>query len=324
MILAIESSCDDSSIAIIDTKDLKEVFYEKISQNEHSAFGGVVPELASRLHTIALPNILKQTKQYFPNLKAIAVTNEPGLSVSLQSGVAMAKALALSLKLPLITVNHLVGHICSLFLNEDIQNNFLCLLVSGGHTQILKINKNYEIQILAKTNDDSFGESFDKVAKMLDLSYPGGPIVEELAKKGKNICNFTTPLKDKTRLEYSFSGLKNQVRLALNDFSKNDICASFQATAINHICDKIELFMKDSECKMLGIVGGASANLALRKEIELLCNKYNFSLKLAPLKYCSDNALMIARAAVLKYKRAEFANLNTELISPVPTDFRRI
>jgi len=189
LILSIESSCDDSSIAITEIKSNKLLFHKKISQElEHSKYGGVVPELASRLHLKALPKILEQTKQYFPTLKAIAVTNSPGLSVTLNEGVMMAKALSISLNLPLIGVNHLIGHIYSLFINKSSIDNIMILLVSGGHTKILNMENGYQnIVELATTIDDSFGESFDKVAKMLELGYPGGPIIEKLAKQGDQI-----------------------------------------------------------------------------------------------------------------------------------------
>jgi len=185
LILSIESSCDDSSIAItkIDTKEI--VFHKKISQEiDHSKYGGVVPELAARLHAKALPQILKQCFPYFKELKAIAVTNAPGLSVTLVEGVTMAKALSISLDLPLIAVNHLHGHIYSLFIEKETNFPLLVLLVSGGHTQIIKAFGYKEFEIVASTMDDSFGESFDKVAKMLNLGYPGGPIIEKLAKEG--------------------------------------------------------------------------------------------------------------------------------------------
>ena len=281
MILSIESSCDDSSIAITEIDSKKLIFHKKISQEkEHSKFGGVVPELASRLHTEALPKILEETKQYFPYLKAIAVTNAPGLSVTLQEGVMMAKALSISLNLPLIAVNHLIGHIYSIFIEKDEVLPMMVLLVSGGHTQVINIKSLDDIEVLAKTLDDSFGESFDKVSKMLGLGYPGGPIIEKLAKNGKSIINFTVPLKNKKTLAFSFSGIKNAVRLAIESgkYSKEDISASFQDVAIKHIVDKTEKIIKNYRPKNFAIVGGASANLALRETFENLSKKYDFNL----------------------------------------------
>lgn len=333
LILAIESSCDDSSIAVIDVNTYECVFYEKISQDEHSDFGGVVPELASRLHTEALPKILAKTKPFFNDLKAIAVTNEPGLSVSLQSGVAMAKALSVALNLPLIAVNHLKGHICSLFLDSKLENDFLVLLVSGGHTMIIEISKEFEIGILASTSDDSFGESFDKVAKMMNLGYPGGVFIEELAKlESNNTYEFSLPIPNKNRLEYSFSGIKNQVRLAIQNSIDNNtleqdkanIAAAFQRIACKHIINKLNIVLSKRHYKALGVVGGASANLLLRSELEKIAKKHNSKLLLAPLKYCSDNALMIARAAINAYKHKDFVNISDDIINPKSKNFQRL
>ena len=228
MILAIESSCDDSSVAIMKASDFSLVHYEKISQEkEHAKYGGVVPELAARLHTAALPEVILRAKEHFSTLKAIAVTNEPGLSVSLLPGIVAAKALAAALNLPLISVNHLVGHIYSLFLSEQIKLPLGVLLVSGGHTMILGISENGVISVLGATSDDSFGESFDKSAKMLGLGYPGGPQIQNLALKGDDRAyDFSLPLKGTKRLEYSFSGLKNQVRLACLELENSRISYS--------------------------------------------------------------------------------------------------
>ena len=225
MILAIESSCDDSSVAIMKASDFSLIHYEKISQEEeHAKYGGVVPELAARLHTAALPAVILRAKEHFSALKAIAVTSEPGLSVSLLPGVVAAKALATALNLPLISVNHLVGHIYSLFLSEPIKLPLGVLLVSGGHTMILGISENGVISVLGATSDDSFGESFDKSAKMLGLGYPGGPQIQNLALKGDDRAyDFSLPLKGTKRLEYSFSGLKNQVRLACLELENSRI-----------------------------------------------------------------------------------------------------
>ena len=201
MILSIESSCDDSSIAITSIENAKLLFHKKISQElEHSKYGGVVPELAARLHAKALPDILDGVQEYLPKLKAVAVTNEPGLSVTLVEGVCMAKALSLSLDIPLIAVNHLKGHIYSLFIDKAKPTFPMgVLLVSGGHTQILHVKSYDTVEMIGSTLDDSFGESFDKVAKMLGLGYPGGPIVEKYALKGdENRFTFTVPLSQST------------------------------------------------------------------------------------------------------------------------------
>ena len=190
LILGIESSCDDSSAALLDIETLELKFHKKISQDaEHCAFGGVVPELAARLHTAALPKILEKIKPELAHVKAVAVTNEPGLSVSLVGGVAMAKALASSLRVPLIAVNHLAGHVYSLFLAQEARLPAGVLLVSGGHTMVLDIGADGAVSVLAATMDDSFGESFDKVAKMLGLGYPGGVAVERRQREGARGLN---------------------------------------------------------------------------------------------------------------------------------------
>ncbi|MDR1461128.1 MAG: tRNA (adenosine(37)-N6)-threonylcarbamoyltransferase complex transferase subunit TsaD, partial [Campylobacteraceae bacterium] len=264
MILSIESSCDDSSIAITRMDDLKLIFHKKISQEmEHSGFGGVVPELAARLHAVALPNILEETKEYLPKLKAIAVTNEPGLSITLIEGVMMAKALCLCLDIPLLPINHLKGHIYSLFIEREALFPLGVLLVSGGHTQVLHVKSYDDVKLLASTLDDSFGESFDKVAKMLHLGYPGGAIVESYAKNGEDRFNFTVPLKNSKNIAFSYSGLKNQTRLAIENFKdkitqndKENICASFQKTAISHIMWQLKKIFKNSDFANFAVVGG--------------------------------------------------------------------
>jgi N6-L-threonylcarbamoyladenine synthase len=313
LILSIESSCDDSSIAVTDIKTKKIIYHKKISQElSHSKYGGVVPELASRLHLQALPKILAETKPYFSSLKAIAVTNAPGLSVTLNEGVMMAKALCVSLGLPLIGVNHLIGHIYSLFIEKDSIDDIMILLVSGGHTKILYMKDGYQnITELASTIDDSFGESFDKVAKMLNLGYPGGPIIEKLAKKGKVSINFPIPLRQSKEIKFSYSGLKNAVRLAIleNKYPKEDICASFEYSAIEHLVMKLKKLFKTTTPKNFAVVGGASANLALRKEIDKLAQKYNFEVFYPKMEYCSDNAAMIGRIAIDMYKNNDFVEL---------------
>jgi N6-L-threonylcarbamoyladenine synthase len=318
MILSIESSCDDSSIAItkIETNEL--IYHKKISQElQHSVYGGVVPELAARLHIEALPKILEECKEYFPKLKAIAVTNAPGLSVTLVEGVTMAKALCIALNLPLIAVNHLKGHIYSLFIEKDEILPMTILLVSGGHTQIIETNSLKDMNVIASTMDDSFGESFDKVSKMLGLGYPGGPVVQEYGLKGdENRFDLPIPLRQSPKIEFSYSGLKNAVRLqveklenqegGITDQDKYDICATFQKTAVTHIMQKLKKLFKQKVPKNFAIVGGASANIYLRTQLEELCKIHKTDLYLSELKYCSDNAAMIGRVAVEQYKQNDF------------------
>jgi N6-L-threonylcarbamoyladenine synthase len=319
MILAIESSCDDTSVAVMEIESKKLLFHKKISQElEHSVYGGVVPELASRLHAEALPKILAQAKKYFSNLKAVAVTNAPGLSVTLQEGVMAAKALSISLNIPMIAVNHLIGHIYSLFIEKDEIKPLMVLLVSGGHTKILNFNGIDNVCEIASTMDDSFGESFDKVAKMLGLGYPGGPVVEKLAKKGGKTVPLPLPLKNSPEIAFSYSGIKNAVRLVIESgkYNKEDIAASFQAKAIEHLMFMCKRAVKKYQPKNFAIVGGASANLALRKEFETLAEKFNFKLIYPQMQYTSDNAAMIARAAVEMYNKKMFTDYKKIKIIP--------
>ena len=319
MILSIESSCDDSSIAITRLEDKKLLFHKKISQDaEHAAYGGVVPELAARLHAVTLPKILEEAKPYLSEVKAIAVTNEPGLSVTLVEGVSMAKALSVALGLPLLGINHLKGHICSLFIEDETLFPLDVLLVSGGHTQLLHVNSLEEIKLLATTMDDSFGESFDKVGKMLGLPYPAGPLIEAYAKRGDaKRFDFTVPLQGTSTklLAFSYSGLKNQVRLCieaqenLDEQTICDICASFQRVAVAHLMQKIRKAYKERSVEHFGVVGGASANLYLRGELEAFCASKQATLHTAKMEFCSDNAAMIGRCALEVYAQKAFVNL---------------
>lgn len=317
MILSIESSCDDSSLAITSIKENKLLFHTKISQEEeHSVYGGVVPELASRLHAVALPKLLQSAKDYLPNLKAVAVTNQPGLSVTLNEGLMMAKSIAVLQQIPLIPVNHLKGHIYSLFIDKESIVPILVLLVSGGHTQIIKVKSFERMQILATSMDDSVGESFDKCAKMMGLGYPGGPIIEELAKCGDETrFDLPIPLRNSPLLAFSLSGLKNAVRLTVEKLhgademthqDKCDLAASFQRAVKLHLLQKSKKIFAKEHIKDFAIVGGASANLYLREAYEKLCQEFGKQMHVAPLEYCSDNAAMIGRCAIEAYKKGEF------------------
>ena len=319
MILSIESSCDDSSIAItkIETNEL--IFHKKISQEkEHACYGGVVPELASRLHAIDLPNILEETKPYLNDLKAVAVTNQPGLSVTLLEGIAMAKTIAVSKNIPLLAVHHLKGHIYSLFIEKEQILPLLVLLISGGHTQIIRVESLEKMTILATSIDDSVGESFDKTAKMMGLGYPGGPVIEQLALKGdEDAFSFPVPLRHSKLIAFSLSGLKNAVRLAiealggaesLTEKNRCDIAASFQKAVKLHLLQKSKKVFVDEHIKNFAIVGGASANLYIRNAYEKLCAEFGKTLHTAPLEFCSDNAAMIGRYAVEAYKKELFVD----------------
>lgn len=321
MILSIESSCDDSSIAITEIATKKLIYHKKISQElEHSVYGGVVPELASRLHAEALPRILAECEPWFDQLKAIAVTNEPGLGVTLIEGVTMAKALSISLNIPILPINHLKGHIYSLFIEKEAVLPITVLLVSGGHTQLIEVKSYSQMETVATTMDDSYGESFDKVAKMMALGYPGGPLIEELAHSGDaGRLSFTVPLWQSPLIAFSYSGLKNQVRLAVEANGVTaypDIAAAFQKTATEHLLQKLKKYFKAHPPKRFAIVGGASANLYLRENVMQLLAPYKADLYLSELQYCSDNAAMIGRAALEAYALNEMQSYNNIPINP--------
>ena len=324
MILSIESSCDDSAISITEIATNKLLFHKKISQEiEHSVYGGVVPELAARLHAEALPKILQECEPYFKKLKAVAVTSTPGLAVTLVEGVTMAKAISIALDIPIIGVNHLIGHIYSLFIEKETRFPLTVLLVSGGHTQVMELKSLTDIQTVAKSMDDSFGESFDKVAKMMGLGYPGGPLIEELAKDGDRLKhNFTVPLHQSPLIAFSYSGLKNAVRLAIlaenetENPNYKDIAASFEHIATKHLTMKLKKYFKTVKPSTFAIVGGASANLYLRSQIEELLKPHKAELLLSELKYCSDNAAMIGRVAVEMYEKKMFTTLEELDIAP--------
>ncbi|MBU1928183.1 tRNA (adenosine(37)-N6)-threonylcarbamoyltransferase complex transferase subunit TsaD, partial [bacterium] len=237
-------------------------------------------------------------------------------------GVTMAKAISVALDIPLIGVNHLIGHIYSLFIEKETVFPLTVLLVSGGHTQVMEVSSLSEIKTVAKSMDDSFGESFDKVAKMMGLGYPGGPAIQELAKNGdRKKYDFTIPLQGRqsSLLAFSYSGLKNAVRLAVEGTDKqgySDIAASFEHIATMHIIKKLKKYFEISAPKTFAIVGGASANIYLRGHIEELLKPYGAKLLLSELKYCSDNAAMIGRVAIEMYKREMFHSLDDLEIAP--------
>ncbi len=321
LILSIESSCDDSSIALTNIETLEVIEHLKVSQElEHSQYGGVVPELASRLHATTLPKLLEKLKPYFKDIKAVAVTTHPGLSVSLHEGVAMAKSISLFLNVPIIGVNHLKGHIYSLFIEKEDSLPLLVLLASGGHTQLLRVKSFDDIELLATTLDDSVGEAYDKVAKMLNLGYPGGPIIEKLALKGdRDRFKFPVPMQNSPLIAFSLSGLKNAVRLQIEKLggAKNlkevdicDIAASFEYAVIKHLLQKTKKIFKDDNSKYFAIVGGVSANKYIKGHFNKLSKEFNKKMLEVKLEYCSDNAVMIGRWAIEAYKRGEFDDIN--------------
>ncbi len=322
-ILGIESSCDDTSAAVLhNTRMLSSVI---ANQEVHQKFGGVVPELASRAHQqniIPVVEVALQKAKITKNqLSAIAFTRGPGLLGSLLVGTSFAKAFAMGLNIPIIEVNHLKAHILSHFVRDESQDShpefpFLCLTVSGGHTQIVKVNSPSEMEILGKTIDDAAGEAFDKAAKIMGLPYPGGPEVDKLAKIGNPLA-FTFPEPRIGNLDYSFSGLKTSFLYFLRDRLKEeddfiekhraDLAASIQHTIISILMKKLKLAVKQTGLNQIAIAGGVSANSGLRDAIEKEATLSGWKTFLPPFKYTTDNAAMIAVAGYFKYLNGEFA-----------------
>ncbi len=299
-ILGIETSCDETSIAIV--KDGREVIINNtISQIElHKEFGGVKPSIAKFAHEQVIDNLIEQTlidgKLSMKEIDAIAVTVGPGLVISLLVGLKSAKELAKKFNKKLIGVNHLFGHICSNFLESDLEPPFICLLASGGHTQIIDVKTYTEYEILGSTLDDACGEAFDKIGRLLGLPYPGGPNLEILAMDG-NPETFKLPEAKVKPYDFSFSGLKTAVlRLVQKlpvDYNKADLAASFQENVTNTLVKKIISAAKDKNSKKIVVAGGVAANKTLRKKIQECTHIPVF---MPNLKYCTDNAAMIAAA----------------------------
>jgi N6-L-threonylcarbamoyladenine synthase len=325
-ILAIESSCDDTSCAVLrDDVVLSNII---ASQDVHKKFGGVVPELASRDHQKNIVPVvneaLKAASVQLSDINAIAVTAGPGLMGSLLVGLSFAKSLSLALNIPFIEVNHMQGHILAHFIREDKKNDFpqfpfICLTVSGGHTQIIRVNDHLSFEILGQTIDDAVGEAFDKAAKILGLPYPGGPLIDKLAKDG-NRKKFSFAQTHVPGYDYSFSGIKTSflyfIRDHVNantnfiDVNLNDICASYQEHLINTLLKNVKRALKDTGITQLAIAGGVSANSRLREEVQKLSNEENIRVFIPKFEYCTDNAAMIGITAYYKFLKKEFAALD--------------
>ena len=324
-ILAIESSCDETSMAIV-RNGVEVVSFTVLTQMDtHAEFGGVVPEIASRMHTenitMVLDETLKKCDLTKDDIDAIAVTYAPGLLGSLLVGLECAKTISLVWNKPLIKVNHTIGHIYANNLMKKMEFPTLALVVSGGHTDMVIMEDDYDFKILGSSLDDSIGEVYDKVARVLGLKYPGGPNVERLAKEGNPSYDLPKPVNDNT-YNFSFSGLKSAVINLVhneeqrgNTINKEDLACSFQTTAIDELYRKVELAIKNTGIKHMIIAGGVSANKYLRDEMQKLCDKYEIDLTIPDFKYCTDNAAMIGAAAYPLYLKKEFASLDTNATS---------
>ena len=324
IILAIESSCDDTSAAVLrDDMLLSNVI---ASQKVHEQYGGVVPELASRAHEQniipVVDGAIREAGISKEEIDAVAFTRGPGLMGSLMVGVSFAKSFAQALGKPLIEVNHLPAHVLSHFIDRGEprpQFPFICLLVSGGHTQILLLKSHFEMEVLGQTIDDAAGEAIDKAAKIMDLGYPGGPIIDRLAKEGNpDAYRFATP--QIPGYDYSFSGIKTSFLYFLRDRLKEDpdfiekhkadLCASIQKTIVGFLLKKAERAAIDHKVSQMAIAGGVSANSLLRSELQRICNKHYWQAFIPPFKFCTDNAAMVGIAGYFKYLKGEFADIS--------------
>lgn len=333
IVLGIESSCDETAAAIVNDK--KEILGQSLlSQEEHKVFGGVVPEIAARSHLEHIDEIiescLKKSNITLNDIDAIAASSGPGLIGGVVIGVMAAKALALALNKPFIAVNHLEGHALCPRLTGDVKYPYLLLLVSGGHCQILIVKGVGEFERLGTTIDDAAGEAFDKVAKMLNLGYPGGPMIEKMASVGnENRFVLPRPLHNSGDCNLSFSGLKTAVRKIIESYSPDgkiehaiinkqdtaDICASFQYAATQSLCNKlkqaIKIFKeKYPDGKDLVVSGGVAANTYLREHLKSLAEKNNLEFSAPPIKFCTDNGVMIAWAGLERFQAGYTNDLN--------------
>lgn len=319
-ILAIESSCDETSMAII--KNGCECIQLTVltQMDTHAEFGGVVPEIASRMHaeniTMVLEETLNKANMTMDDIDAIAVTYAPGLLGSLLVGVEFAKTLSFVYKKPLIAVNHIAGHIYANNLEQKMVFPLLALVVSGGHTDLILMKDDYVFEHLGGTLDDAIGECYDKVARVLDLKYPGGPNVEKMALEGVHSYDLPIPMNDDS-FNMSFSGLKSNIinlvhneKQRGNEIRKADLARSFQDVAVDQLARKTELAIKKYNIKNMIIAGGVSANKYVRNEIKKVTDKYGVLLSVPRMAYCTDNAAMIGAAAYPLYIKGEFADLH--------------
>lgn len=320
-ILAIESSCDETSAAVI--RDGKVLSNLIATQKVHERYGGVVPELASRAHMQNIVPVvdvaLKEAGVQKHDINAVAFTQAPGLIGSLLVGACFAKAYAQALDIPLIAVHHMQAHVLAHFIDEPRPEfPFLCLTVSGGHTQVVLCRDYLDMEVLGETVDDAAGEAFDKVAKMLELPYPGGPMVDKLAQDGDPL-RFKFPVSDMDGYDFSFSGIKTAVLYFLQaekkkdaDFVTNnmkDICASVQYTIIKMLMNKLRKAAAELDIKHIGIAGGVSANSGLRKTLQEEGEKCGWNVYIPAFQYCTDNAAMIGITGYYKYLKGEFTDL---------------
>jgi N6-L-threonylcarbamoyladenine synthase len=330
VILAIESSCDETSASVIvNGKVLNNII---ATQSVHQKYGGVVPELASRAHQQNIVVVVNEALQSAGILKteltAIAFTRGPGLMGSLLVGVSFAKGLSLGLNIPLIEVNHMQAHVVAHFIDDPKpQFPFLCLTVSGGHTQIVLVRDHLNMEVIGQTQDDAVGEAFDKAAKVMGLPYPGGPLIDKYAKDG-NATAFRFPETVMPGLDFSFSGIKTAFLYFLRDEKRknpsfveqnlNDICASLQQHLVNMLITRLVQASEKTGIKEIAIAGGVSANSGLRKALKETGDKLGWNVFIPAFEYCTDNAAMIAMSAHYKFIKGEFCGLDVVPLARMP------
>lgn len=327
-ILGIESSCDETSVSIIKNGciDIATVISSQI--DVHKEYGGVVPEIASRHHvkniTFVLEECLEQANMKMEEIDAIAITYGPGLIGSLLVGLEAAKVLAYIYNKPLIPVHHHAGHIYANNLVKPLEFPLIALVVSGGHTELIEMKDHFDFQKLGGTLDDAIGECYDKVARVIGLEYPGGPKIDRLAKEGKDTYKLPVPLKDDS-YNFSFSGLKSAVinlshneAQRGNELRKADLATSFQKVAVESVVSKTRKALVDKNIKHLIVAGGVAASEGLRTEITKMAEELGVDISIPPMKYCTDNAAMIAAAGYYAYKLGRRADFSLNSVSSTP------
>ena len=322
-ILGIESSCDETSISIV-KNGKEEIVTTTLSQIDiHKKFGGVVPEIASRSHaeciTIVIEDCLSKANMKMEDITAIAVTYGPGLAGSLLVGVEAAKTLALCYNKPLIGVNHMAGHIYANNLVDTMDFPLICLVISGGHTEIIYMDEDLSFKKIGFTIDDSVGEAFDKVARVIDVPYPGGPVIDKLSKIGKDTYDLPLPMDDDS-YNFSFSGIKSAVinlvhneKQRGNEIRKEDLATSFENIVVKTLTKKTMKAIDEYKVKELLIAGGVSANSGIREEFDKLCTEKGIKLVVPKLAYCTDNGAMIAAAGYYYYKKGLFSDYSLKI-----------
>lgn len=329
-VLAVESSCDETSVAVV--KDGREVYSNVIASqiDTHKKFGGVVPEIASRQHVEAINTVLKegldQAGLKLEDIDIIAATKGPGLIGALLVGLSAGKALALATGKPFVGVNHIVGHVCANYISfKDLEPPFIGLIISGGHTYLIEVKDYVDFTLHGRTVDDAVGEAFDKVARSLGLAYPGGPLIDALAKKGKETIEFPRVMIKEDNYNFSFSGLKtavlnylNSTRLRGEEIVTEDVCKSFQEAVVDVLLEKSFRLAREKKMDKIVLCGGVSANSRIREAFEERGREENIKIFYPELKLCTDNAAMIASAAYYEYMAGKvdeenFANPNLGL-----------